>query len=152
MGEQVGGVHKVRALIWGFSSSSGKSRSLSSRRGTHLSSCSFQRFLPSCGGSHHVRTVFVALGTCLLHWEHVCHIRNTFVALGTCLLSCSFRRFVPSCGGSCRIRNVFIVSFVILLVPEVCALQWGFSLSSGRSKSSSLGNVFIASFVIPLVL
>ena len=116
MGEQVGGVHKVRALIWGFSSSSGKSRSSSSRWGTHLSSCSFQRFMPSCEGSRHIGTVFVTSGTCLSHWERVCHPAHSggscppvgvLVASGTCS-SCRsssrlFQRFVPSNGGSLRV-------------------------------------------------
>ena len=79
MGEQVGGVREVHALIWGFSSCSRKSGSLSSRRRTHSSSCSFQRFMPSFGGSRHVRTTFVTLGTCLSHRERICHIGNTFV-------------------------------------------------------------------------
>ena len=79
MGEQVGGVCEVRAFIWGFSSRSGKSRSSSSCRGTHSLSCSFWRFVPSCGGSHHVGTMFVASGPRLSPREHICCIRNTFV-------------------------------------------------------------------------
>ena len=101
MGEQVGGVREVRALIWGFSSSSGKSGSLSSRRGTHSSSSSFWRFVPSCGGSRHVGTAFVASGTCLSHQERICHIGN---------------------------------AFVILLIPEVRALLWGFSSHRERVR------------------
>ena len=137
----------------------------------------FVRFVPSYGGSlqvpgspdcrrlvgEHIRRpahsrgscppvgVLVTSGLCSPHQEHVCHIRNTFVTSGTRLSSRSFRRFVPSCGGSRCIGNTFIVSFVILVVPEVHALQWGFSLSSGRSKLSSPGNVFIMSFIIPLI-
>ena len=74
--------------------------------------------------------VLVMLGLRSSHQEHICRIGNTFVTSGTCLSSCSFWRFMPSCGGSCRIGNTFIVSFVILVIPEVCALQWGFSSSS----------------------
>ena len=137
----------------------------------------FVRFVPSYGGSlqvlgspdrrhligEHIRRparsgglcppvgVLVTSGLCSSHREHICRIRNTCVTSGMHLLSRSFWRFVPSCGGSRHIGNAFVVSFVILVVPEVRALQWGFSSSSGRSKLSSLGNVFVASFVIPLV-
>ena len=107
---------------------------------------------PACsGGSCPPVGVLVTSGPHLLHREHVCCIGNTFVTLGTHLSSHSFWRFMPSCGGSCRIRNMFVMSFVIPVVPEVHALQWGFSSSSGRSKLSSPGNVFVASFIIPLV-
>ena len=93
-----------------------KSGSSSSHWGTHLSSCSFQRFVPSCGGSCHVGTTFIASGTCLLHQEHICHLAHSggscppvgvLIALGMCsschLSSCSFQRFVPSNGGSLQV-------------------------------------------------
>ena len=89
---------------------------LSSRQGTHSSSCSFQRFVPSCGGSRQVGTAFVTSGTHLSHQECVCrpaHSRGSCPPVGVlvasgmhslCHLSSrSFQRFVPSNGGSLQV-------------------------------------------------
>ena len=99
-----------------------KSRLSSSHRGTHSSSCSFWRFVPSCGGSHHIGTVFIASGTRLSHRERVCCPAHSggscppvgvLVALGTrssCRLSSrSFQRFVPPMGVLFKFWEVQVV-------------------------------------------
>ena len=83
------------------------------RLSCHLSSCSFQRFVPSNGGSLRV------LGDPSHHHWGMCLSRRSS--------SHSFCRFLPSCGGSLGVlgglgryrlvRNTFIMSFIVSLVP-----------------------------------
>ena len=108
------------------------------------------RFVPSCGGSCHVGTMFIASGTHLSHQEHVCRPAHSggscppvgvLIASGMqslCHLSSqSFQRFMPSNGGSLRVLGGPSCRRIVRHPTRSVGFcpPGGFSLSSRRSRS-----------------